>query len=187
MNAVSTEEAGASMRAGPRKVDQVERLRAQLGRATSAIVTDYRGLTVAQLSELRGKLRADELEYVVVKNTLARRAAQEAGVGQFSSVLVGPVGLALGYGDLARPAKILTDYYRQNRRLPVVAGLVEGRVIDADGVRQLSELPPRAVLLSMLAGTIQSPLTTLAGALQSILSTFAATLDAYREKLEAAA
>jgi large subunit ribosomal protein L10 len=108
-------------------------------------------------------------------------------VGQFSSVLVGPVGLALGYGDLSTPAKILTEYFRVNRRLPVVAGLVEGRVIDADGVKQLSELPPREVLLAMLAGTLQSPLTHLAGALQSILSTFAATLDAYREKLEAAA
>jgi large subunit ribosomal protein L10 len=187
MNAASAGGTEAPVRAGPHKVELVDRLTHQLGRATSAIVTDYRGLTVAQLSELRGRLRADEIEYVVVKNTLARRAAEAAGVGQFSSVLVGPVGLALGYGDLARPAKILTEYFRQNRRLPVVAGLVEGRVIDADGVKQLSELPPRDVLLSMLAGTIQSPLTTLAGSLQSILSNFAATLDAYREKLEAAA
>jgi large subunit ribosomal protein L10 len=187
MNAASAGGTEAPVRAGPHKVELVDRLTAQLGRATSAIVTDYRGLTVAQLSELRGRLRADEIEYVVVKNTLARRAAEAAGVGQFSSVLMGPVGLALGYGDLARPAKILTEYFRQNRRLPVVAGLVEGRVIDADGVKQLSELPPRDVLLSMLAGTIQSPLTTLAGSLQSILSNFAATLDAYREKLEAAA
>lgn len=188
MNAVSAgEEVQAPVRAGTRKVETVDRLTLQLGRATSAIVTDYRGLTVAQLSELRGRLRADEIEYVVVKNTLARRAAEAAGVGQFSSVLVGPVGLALGFGDLSRPAKILTEYFRQNRRLPVMGGLVEGRVIDADGVRQLSDLPSREVLLSMLAGTIQSPLTHLAGALQSILSTFAATLDAYREKLEAAA
>jgi large subunit ribosomal protein L10 len=187
MNAASAGGTEAPVRAGPHKVELVDRLTQLLGRATSAIVTDYRGLTVAQLSELRGRLRADEIEYVVVKNTLARRAAEAAGVGQFSSVLVGPVGLALGYGDLATPAKILTEYFRQNRRLPVVAGLVEGRVIDADGVKQLSELPPRDVLLSMLAGTIQSPLTTLAGSLQSILSNFAATLDAYREKLEAAA
>jgi large subunit ribosomal protein L10 len=187
MTAVSSGEAEVPARAGPRKFDTVERLTHKLERATSAIVTDYRGLTVAQLSELRGKLRADEVEYVVVKNTLARRAAEAAGVGQFSSVLVGPVGLALGYGNLATPAKLLTDYFRQNRRLPVMAGLVEGRVIDADGVRMLSELPSREALLAQLAGTLQSPLTSLAGALQSILSTFAATLDAYREKLEQAA
>jgi large subunit ribosomal protein L10 len=187
MSAVISREAEAPTRAGPRKIESVERLTQRLGRATSAIVTDYRGLTVKQLSELRGRLRADSVEYVVVKNTLARRAAQAAGVGQFASALVGPVGLALGYGDLSTPARILIDYYRQNRRLPVVAGLVEGRVIDADGVRMLSELPSREALLAQLAGTIQSPLTTLAGSLQSILGTLAATLDAYREKLETAA
>jgi large subunit ribosomal protein L10 len=187
MNAVSSTGAQAPTRAGPRKVESVSLLTERLERSTSAIVTDYRGLTVSQLSELRGRLRAEAVEYVVVKNTLARRAAEAAGVAQFSSVLMGPVGLALGYGDLATPARILLEYYRQNRRLPVVAGLVEGRVIDADGVRMLSELPSREVLLAQLAGTIQSPLTALAGALESILSTFAATLDAYREKLEAAA
>ena len=180
MNAVDV---GAPMRAGPRKVESVERLTAQLSRATSAIVTDYRGLTVAQLSELRGRLRAESIEYVVVKNTLARRAAQAAGIGQFSSALVGPVGLALGYGDLSAPARILNEYFRVNRRLPIVAGLVEKRVLDAEAVRAVADLPSREVLLAQLAGTLQSPLASLAGALNSILSNFAATLDAYREKL----
>lgn len=175
------------MRAGTRKVAQVEALSEKLGRATSAIVTDYRGLTVKQLEELRAKLRGDGIEYHVVKNTLARRAASDAGVGQFSTVLVGPVGLALGYGDLSAPARILNEYFRVNRRLPIVAGLVEKRVLDADAVRAVADLPSREVLLSQLAGTLQSPLSALAGALNSILSNFAATLDAYREKLVAAA
>src|SRR5258708_27636658 len=111
------------MRAGARKVEAVTELTEKLGRATSAIVTDYRGLTVKQLEELRARLRGDGIEYHVVKNTLARRAAEGAGVGQFSSVLVGPVGLALGYGDLSAPARILNEYFRVNRRLPIVAGL----------------------------------------------------------------
>ena len=100
---------------------------------------------------------------------------------------MGPVGLAIGYADLATPAKLLNDYFRVNRRLPVVAGLVEGRVLDADAVKVVAELPSRDALLAQLAGTLQSPLTSLAGSLQSILGTFASTLDAYREKLEAAA
>jgi large subunit ribosomal protein L10 len=179
--------ADAPVRAGPRKMAAVAELTDKLGRATSAIVTDYRGLTVKQLEELRGTLRASQVEYVVVKNTLARRAATEAGIGQFSEVLVGPVGLAIGYADLATPAKLLNDYFRINRRLPVVAGLVEGRVLDADGVKAVADLPSREALLAQLAGTLQSPLTSLAGSLESILSTFASTLDAYREKLEAAA
>ncbi|HZS16139.1 MAG TPA: 50S ribosomal protein L10 [Candidatus Dormibacteraeota bacterium] len=174
------------MRAGPRKVTQVTELTDRLSRATSAIVTDYRGLTVKQLEELRTRLRNDGIEYHVVKNTLARRAAEEAGVAEFSSVLVGPVGLALGYGDLSAPARILNEYFRVNRRLPIVAGLVEGRVLGAEAVRAVADLPSREALLAQLAGTLQSPLTSLAGALNSILSNFAATLDAYRQKLEAA-
>jgi len=174
------------MRAGPRKVAQVAELSEKLGRATSAIVTDYRGLTVKQLEELRARLRNDGIEYHVVKNTLARRAAAEAGVGDFSSVLVGPVGLALGYGDLSAPARILNEYFRVNRRLPIVAGMVERRVLDAESVRAVADLPSREVLLAQLAGTLQSPLSSLAGALNSIMSNFAATLDAYRAKLEAA-
>jgi large subunit ribosomal protein L10 len=176
-----------NVRAGPRKHEAVAGLTDRLSRATSAIVTDYRGLTVKQLEELRAQLRTQGIEFHVVKNTLARRAAEAAGVGQFSEALVGPVGLAIGFGELSAPAKVLNDYFRVNRRLPVVAGLVEGQVLDADGVKMIADLPSRDALLAQLAGTLQSPLSQMAGALQSILSTFASTLDAYREKLEAAA
>jgi large subunit ribosomal protein L10 len=175
------------LRAGPRKQAAVRELEEKLGRATSAIVTDYRGLTVAQLQELRRSLRAQAIEYVVVKNTLARRAAVEAGVAEFADVLVGPVGLAIGYEDLSAPARLLTEYYRANRRLPVKAGLVEGRVVDARGVQAISELPSREVLQSQFAGTVQSPLSSLAGALESVLSQLAGALDARRAELEAAA
>src|SRR5262249_51350074 len=120
------------------------------------------------------------------KNTLARRAAEGAGVSQFARVLVGPVGLALGYSDVAVPARLLTDNFRQTRRLPVVAGMVEGAVLDADGVRAVAELPPRQVLQSMLAGTLQSPLASLARALQTLMSQFAGALETRREQLEAA-
>lgn len=174
------------MRAGPRKVTRVTDLTDRFSRATSAIVTDYRGLTVAELEELRRKLRAEGIEYVVVKNTLARRAADEAGIAQFKPALVGPVGLALGYADAAVPARILSDNFRQTRRLPVVAGLIEGTVLDADGVRTIAELPPREILQSQLAGTLQSPLASLAGALQHYLSQFAGALESRAAQLEAA-
>ena len=177
----------APTRAGPRKKETVARLVDLLRRSTSAVVTDYRGLTVKQLEELRRRLRAEGVEYVIVKNTLARRAAAEAGVEAFAEVLTGPVGLAVGYGDLSAPARILSEYFRQTRVLPSVAGLVDGQVLDQASVRVLAQLPGREALLSQLAGTLQSPLTGLAGALNSITSTLAATLDAYRAKLEAVA
>jgi large subunit ribosomal protein L10 len=176
----------AAQRAGPRKRESVEDLAAKLGRATSAVVTDYRGLTVKQLEELRSQLRSQGIEYQVVKNTLARRAAERAGIAQLGTVLSGPVGLALGFGELSAPAKALSDYHRINRRLPLVAGFVEGQVLDARGVQALAELPPREVLLAQLAAALQMPLSQLAAALSSTLSNLAATLDAYRVKLEAA-
>ncbi|HAW10558.1 MAG TPA: 50S ribosomal protein L10 [Chloroflexi bacterium] len=176
----------AAQRAGPRKRESVEDLAAQLSRATSAVVTDYRGLTVKQLEDLRTQLRSQGIEYRVIKNTLARRAAEQAGIAQLGTVLSGPVGLALGFGELSAPAKALSDYHRINRRLPLLVGFVEGEVLDARGVLALAELPPREILLAQLAAALQMPLSQLAAALSSTLSNLAATLDAYRVKLEAA-
>jgi large subunit ribosomal protein L10 len=172
-------------RAGSRKVSSVTHLTELLSRATSAVVTDYRGLTVRQLEDLRGKLRAEGIDYVVVKNTLARRAAVDAGAAGFADVLVGPVGLAIGYGDLSAPARILFEHFRSTRTLPLVAGLAEGQVLDGNEVRTLAELPSRDVLLSRLAAALLGPLSGLAAALDSPMSTFAATLEAYRDKLAA--
>ena len=185
--AASSNAAVAEGRAGPRKREVVSQLTDMLSRATSAVVTDYRGLTNKQLEELRATLRANGVEYVVVKNTLARRAAEAAGVGDFSAVLNGPVGLAIGYDDVSRPAKLLSDYFKANKRLPMLAGLVEKQILDSKGVAAIADLPSRDVLLGQLAGTLLAPLSQLAAALNSPLSELAATLDAYRDKLEKAA
>ena len=109
----------------------------------------------------------------------------DSGSGDFASVLTGPVGLAIGYGDLSAPARILFEHFRSTRTLPLVAGLAEGQVLDAAEVRTLAELPSRDVLLSRLAGALLGPLSSLAAALDSPNSTLAATLEAYRDKLAA--
>jgi large subunit ribosomal protein L10 len=172
-------------RAGARKVASVTHLTELLSKATSAVITDYRGLTVRQLEDLRGRLRAEGIDYVVVKNTLARRAAVDAGSADFAAAFSGPVGLAIGYGDLSTPARILFEHFRSTRTLPLVAGLAEGQVLGADDVRILAELPSRDVLLSRLAGALLGPLSGLAASLDSPLSTLAATLEAYRDQLAA--
>ena len=183
--ASSTDKAQVT-RAGTRKVASVAHLTELLSKSTSAVVTDYRGLTVRQLEDLRGKLRAEGIDYIVVKNTLARRAAVDCRRRATSpTVLTGPVGLAIGYGDLSAPARILFEHFRSTRTLPSVAGLAEGQVLDAAEVRTLAELPSRDVLLSRLAGALLGPLSSLAAALDSPNSTLAATLEAYRDKLAA--
>ena len=173
--------------ARPHKVEQVEEITDRLKRARVAVLTDYRGLTVAQLQDLRSRLRGGDVEYRVVKNTLARRAAVEAGHPEFQDVLTGPVAIAFSYDDVSAPAKLLGEFARATRlTLNITGGLVEGRVMTGAQIRQLAELPARDVLISQLAGTIQSPIAQLAGALQSPLSMLAGALEAYQTQLEAA-
>ena len=169
------------------KQEQVELIAEKLKRAKVAVLTDYRGLTVSQIQDLRGRLRGGDVEYRVVKNTLARRAAEAAGHKALESELKGPVAIAFGYDDLGLPARLINEFVRTTRlKLDVVGALVEGRVFSAEQVKQLADMPSRETLLSQLAGTIQSPIARLAGALQTPLSTLAGALESYQKKLEAA-
>jgi large subunit ribosomal protein L10 len=169
------------------KAEQVELLTEKLRTAKVAVLTDYRGLTVVQIQDLRGKLRTGDVEYRVVKNTLARRAADAAGVKNLETELEGPIAIAFGYDDLSAPSKLINDWVRATRlKLDVKGGLVEGRVFTPEQVRQLADMPSRETLLSQLAGTIQSPMAQLAGALQTPLSMLAGALESYQKQLEAA-
>jgi large subunit ribosomal protein L10 len=169
----------------PEKVQQVELLTDRLRAAKVAVLTDYRGLTVGQMQDLRRRLRAQNVEYRVVKNTLARRAAVQAGHPEFQDLLRGPIAIAFGYEEVAAPARVLTDFARQTRlRLEIVGGLVEGRVLDAERTRQIADLPPREILLAQLLGTVQGPVAQLVGAVQVPVQQLVGLLQAYRERLE---
>ncbi len=169
------------------KVEQVEQLTEKLKGARVAVLTDYRGLTVSQLEDLRGRLRAADVEYRVVKNTLARRAAVQAGHEEFQESLKGPVAIAFGSDDLGLPARLLGEFARSTRlKLDIVGGLVEGRVMSSDQVRQLADLPSREVLIAQLLGTLQSPVAQLVGTIQAPVQQLVGLLEAYRNKLEAA-
>jgi large subunit ribosomal protein L10 len=174
--------------ARPEKVEQVELLTDKFKRAKVAVLTDYRGLTVGQLQDLRGRLRAQAVEYRVVKNTLARRAAVESGHEEFQGLLKGPIAIAIGYDDLSVPARVLGDFTRQTRiRLEIVGGLVEGRVMSPDQVRQTADLPSREVLLAQLLGTLQSPVAQLVATIQAPVQQLVGLLEAYKDKLEGGA
>jgi len=169
------------------KAEQVELLTEKLRKAKVALLTDYRGLTVTQLQDLRGKLRTGDVEYRVIKNTLARRAAEAAGVSALQSELEGPVAIAFGYDDLSLPSKLINDWVRTTRlKLDVKGGLVEGRVFTQDQVKQLADLPSREALIAQLMGTLQSPVGQLVGIMQTPLQQLLGVLNAYKTKLEAA-
>jgi large subunit ribosomal protein L10 len=169
------------------KVEQVDLLIEKLKKAKVAVLTDYRGLKVNQIQELRGKLRAGNVEYRVVKNTLARRAAESAGYKALESELKGPIAIAFGYDDLSLPPRLINEFVRTTRlKVEIVGGLVEGRVFDRDQIKQLADLPSREVLLAQLLGTLQSPVAQLVGIMQTPLQQLMGVLEAYKSKLEAA-
>jgi large subunit ribosomal protein L10 len=156
----------------------------RLKESSTAVLADYRGMTVGQMSDLRAKLRDGGIEMMVVKNTLARRAAEAAGYGQLKPELSGPIAMIFAGEDVSAPARILNEYIRANRKMVIKSGLLEGQLIRADAVIELADLPSREILLSRLLGAMQAPLGNLASVLQAPLSQFARTLDALRTQKE---
>ncbi len=170
-----------------KKAEQVDLLAERLKAAQVAVLTDYRGLTVKQLEDLRARLRTQEVEYRIVKNTLFLRAAAQAGQPALEAVLKGPVAIAFGFEDLGTPARLLGEWVRATRlKLDIVGGLAEGRVLGPDQVRQLADLPPREVLIAQLLGTLQTPIAQLASILQAPVQQLLGVLESYKTKLEAA-
>jgi large subunit ribosomal protein L10 len=166
------------------KAATVADITARLKASSTAVLADYRGMTVGQMRDLRTKLKGGGIEMVVVKNTLARRAATAAGYEALNAELIGPIAMLFAADDVSAPARILNDFIRANRKMVIKAGLLEGQVIKADAVTELADLPAREVLLSRLLGAMQAPLGNLASVLQAPIVKLARTLDAVRSQRE---
>ena len=151
----------------PEKAAVVEEIRTKLDGADAAVLTEYRGLSVRALADLRGSLRPANTEYKVFKNRLARRAAEEAGLTDLLPLLEGPIAFAFVYGDAVPAAKALRDFGRTNPALVVKGGLLDAKLITAAELTALADIPPREQLLGMLAGGFQAPLTKAAGLFQA--------------------
>jgi large subunit ribosomal protein L10 len=153
--------------------------------SSAAVLTEYRGLTVAQLTELRRSLGAGS-SYAVVKNTLTKRAADSVGHSDLSPLLTGPTAIAFIEGDPVEAAKAIRDFARTHPLLVVKGGIVEGRTVDAAEVTRLADVDSREVLLAKLAGAMKGNLTKAAGLFQAPLSQVARLAAALQEKKEAA-
>ena len=166
----------------------VAELKEKLTGAKGAVLVNYRGLTVAQDTKLRRQLREAGVDYRVVKNTMTRIAAQEAGLEGLDAYLEGPTAMAISTTDPVAPAKIITDFVKEHKLqvLEVKAGLVEGNVIDENGVKALASLPSREVLIAKMLGSMQSPITGLVNVLQGSIRNLVYALDAVRQQKESA-
>jgi large subunit ribosomal protein L10 len=150
------------------KQESVDAVTAKLRESATTVVVDYRGLNVAQVTELRKQLREAGIEFQVLKNTLLRRATAAAELTELDSVLTGPTAIAFSAEDAVAPAKILNDFAKKNDALELKGAVVEGRVIGVEEVKALAELPSREGLLSMLLSVLQAPVRNFALAVKAV-------------------
>ena len=162
----------------PEKVAVVTEVKERLGRADAALLTEYRGLNVAAMAELRRALRAAGGDYKIYKSTLGRRGARSAGIDTLDEMLTGPTAIAFVEGDAAAVAKAHRDYARGNPALVVKGGLLGQRVLTANEVTALADLPSREVILAQLAGALQAPIAQFASLLAALPRNFAYGLKA---------
>lgn len=147
------------------KAAEIDLLTDRFQRAEMAILADYRGLSVAQLQDLRARLRPADSEFRVAKNTLVRIAAERAGIEGLAEFLEGPTAVMFAFGDVVAPAKAVSDFARTSRILQVKAGLMNGQVVSADDVEAIATLPPREELVGKLVGMLASPMARVVGVL----------------------
>jgi large subunit ribosomal protein L10 len=162
----------------PEKVESVNTLVETLEQSGGALITDYRGMTVKAMSELRAALRPHGAKYEVVKNTLMRRAAEQLDQSDLVEWLEGPTAAIFMGEDVVSPAKALLEFIRGHQNMPVIkGGFVEGRKLPASQVKALADLPSREILLATLVGTLQSPMGGLLSTLQAAMSQLVGTLQ----------
>ncbi len=172
--------------ARPEKVSEVAQLEARLKKANAVILTDFRGLTVGEISALRGKLREAGVEYRVVKNRLLGIAGKAAGIEGLAPFLEGPTAAAFTANDPVNAAKIIQEFIRQTRKLAVKGSIVAGHVYDEAQTKALADLPSRQVLLARVVGSIAAPLAGLASVLAGVPRTLVYALDQVRQQRNAA-
>lgn len=174
----------------PRKELLVSDLREILSTSKGAILTDYRGLTVAEVSKLRRKLRDDNAEYHIVKNTLLKVAMGGEINPDLDKLLTGPTAIVFAKGDVVAPAKSVIDFVTATRNRPdvkVKGGYIDGKVYDLAQVTALSKLPSRETIIAQFVGTLNGPASNFVGTLNSIISEFVGTIDAIADKQGAGA
>ncbi len=170
----------------PEKEAVVAELTELFRNADAIYLTEYRGLTVPQISALREKLGRDT-SYSVAKNTLARIAAKEAGIEGLDELLAGPTAITFVKGDFIEAAKTLRDFAKENKALVIKGGFADGTVYDAEGAKQLADLKSRPQLLSEMAGALKGTMSKAAYLFNALPTKTVRTIDALREKQEKAA
>ncbi len=159
----------------------------RLDRTSVFYVTDFTGLNVKAMTELRQKLKASGAEYLVAKNRLVKRALEGTEFPDLGDALTGPSGVILGYADVVETTKVLADFAKENEDRPSFKlGVLENKILDESQIQKLAKLPPREQLLAELAGAMEAPMAALAGAMEAKLQEMVGLLDAYKAQKQEA-
>ena len=168
-----------------KKAQIIDRLQEVFSKCSVGILTDYRGLSTPEITILRRKLSESGVEYKVVKNTLARFAAERAGKEELISLFEGPIAIAFGYGDITQPAKALADYiYTSKASLSIKGGFLSDRLLTAEDVKTLSTLPSREILVGKVLGGMQIPIVALVSYLTTPIRGIIGVLQARIQQME---
>lgn len=169
-----------------KKKEIVTQLHEDFKKSKIVIVTDFKGLDVAAVTKLRSQLTKENIDYRVIKNTLLRRASENTNVAVLNNMFKGPSAVAISYDDPVSPAKILTKFAEENNKLEIKGGVMDGKAIDTDGIKALSSLPSREVLLSHVLSTMNAVPTGIVQVLAAVPRNMMNVLNAIKEKKEAA-
>ena len=166
------------------KTDNVEEIKDKIEKSQSVVLVNYRGLNVEQITELRSRYRDAGVDYKVYKNTMMRFAFKDSGLEDFNEYLKGPSAIAFGYDDPVNAAKITSEFIKDNEQLEIKAGIVDGKIIDIDGVNSLAKLPTKEVLIAQVLGGFNSPIQGFTNVLQGTIRSLATVLNAIAEDKE---
>lgn len=168
------------------KKDKIESIKEKLSKAQVAIVTEYKGLSVDEITTLRRKLQKEDGDYTVTKNTLAKIAVKGTDFEVLAECFKGPIALALGFKDQVSPAKALSNFIKEIKKGEIIAAALDGKLLSADEAKALANLPSREEIYAKMLGCINSPASGMANTVNGVLTKLVRTLDAVKDKLPAA-
>ena len=159
------------------KQEKIEAMKENFAKAKVAVVTEYRGLTVEEITKLRRALQKENSDYMVTKNTLAKVAAKGTQFEVLGEVLKGPVAIAFGFADEVAPAKVLKKFIKETKKGQVIAAAMDGKLLNAKETEVLADLPSKEELYAKMLGCINSPATGIAGAVNAVMSGLVRAMD----------
>ena len=164
------------------KENKIESIKAKLSKAQVAIVTEYKGLTVEEITKLRRELQKESGDYTVTKNTLAKIALKGTDFEVLSECFKGPIALAFGYEDQVAPAKVLTKFIKDTKKGEIIAAAMDGKLLSADEAKALAKIPSKQEIYAKMLGCINSPASGIANSVNAVMAQLTRTMAAVRDQ-----